>query len=72
MGEQFEAKVAEIRAKFSKQLEPRRTAEIRERTLAAGQVNQTEVKMTFRAAVGHELGKDMGELTLLKNKANIR
>ncbi|WP_230089601.1 hypothetical protein [Herminiimonas contaminans] len=33
---QFDAKAAEIRAMFSNQLEPKRTAEIRERMLAAG------------------------------------
>jgi hypothetical protein len=31
MTEQFDAKAAEIRAMFSNQLEPKRTAEIRER-----------------------------------------
>lgn len=36
MTEQFDAKAAEIRAMFSNQLEPKRTAEIRERMLAAG------------------------------------
>lgn len=36
MTEQFDAKAADIRAMFSNQLEPKRTAEIRERTLAAG------------------------------------
>lgn len=36
MNEQFDAKTAEIRAMFSNQLEPKRTAEIRERMLAAG------------------------------------
>ncbi len=36
MVEQFDAKAAEIRAMFSNQLEPKRTAEIRERMLAAG------------------------------------
>lgn len=35
MTEQFETKAAEIRAMFSNQLEPKRTAEIRERMLAA-------------------------------------
>lgn len=36
MTEQFDAKAAEIRTMFSNQLEPKRTAEIRERMLAAG------------------------------------
>lgn len=36
MIEQFDAKAAEICAMFSNQLEPKRTAEIRERMLAAG------------------------------------
>jgi 5-carboxymethyl-2-hydroxymuconate isomerase len=36
MLEQFDAKASEIRALFSNQLEPKRTAEIRERMLAAG------------------------------------
>ena len=36
MVEQFDAKASEIRALFSNQLEPKRTAEIRERMLAAG------------------------------------
>ncbi|MFC3111303.1 hypothetical protein ACFQAT_26395 [Undibacterium arcticum] len=36
MTEQFDAKAAEIRAMFSNQLKPKRTAEIRERMLAAG------------------------------------
>lgn len=36
MTEQFDAKAAEIRAMFSNQLELKRTAEIRERMLAAG------------------------------------
>ncbi|NHZ32520.1 phosphoribulokinase [Massilia sp. CCM 8692] len=36
MSEQFDAKAVEIRAMFSNQLEPKRTAEIRERMLAAG------------------------------------
>lgn len=36
MTEQFDAKAAEIRAMFNNQLEPKRTAEIRERMLAAG------------------------------------
>ncbi|MGS0756876.1 phosphoribulokinase [Roseateles sp. GG27B] len=36
MTEQFGTKAAEIRAMFSNQLEPKRTAEIRERMLAAG------------------------------------
>ncbi len=36
MTEQFDAKAAEIRAMFSNQLETKRTAEIRERMLAAG------------------------------------
>ncbi|NHZ84113.1 phosphoribulokinase [Massilia sp. CCM 8695] len=36
MTELFDAKAAEIRAMFSNQLEPKRTAEIRERMLAAG------------------------------------
>lgn len=34
--EQFDVKTAEIRAMFSNQLEPKRTAEIRERMLTAG------------------------------------
>lgn len=34
--EQFDAKASDIRALFSNQLEPKRTAEIRERMLAAG------------------------------------
>lgn len=34
MTEQFDAKAAEIRAMFSNQLEPKRTAKIRERMLA--------------------------------------
>ncbi|EKS30420.1 ExeA family protein [Afipia felis] len=36
MVEQFDAKAAEIRALFSNQLEPKRTAELRDRMLAAG------------------------------------
>ncbi|MFD2274287.1 hypothetical protein ACFS07_33380 [Undibacterium arcticum] len=36
MTEQFDAKAAEIRALFNNQLEPKRTAEIRERMLTAG------------------------------------
>lgn len=36
MVEQFDAKPAEIRALFSNQLEPKRTAELRDRMLAAG------------------------------------
>lgn len=36
MTEQFDVKAAEIRAMFCNQLEPKRTAEIRERMLAAG------------------------------------
>ena len=36
MTEQFDAKAAEIRAMFNNQLEPKRTAEIRDRMLAAG------------------------------------
>ena len=36
MTEQFDAKAAEIRAMFSNQLDPKRTAEICERMLAAG------------------------------------
>ncbi len=36
MTEQFDAKAAEIRAKFSNQLEPKRTAEIRDRMLTTG------------------------------------
>jgi hypothetical protein len=36
MVEQFDAKASEIRSLFSNQLEPKRTAEIRERMLAAG------------------------------------
>ena len=36
MVEQFDAKPAEIKALFSNQLEPARTAELRERILAAG------------------------------------
>lgn len=36
MVEQFDAKPAEIRALFSNQLEPARTAELRDRILAAG------------------------------------
>ena len=36
MVEQFDAKPAEIRALFSNQLEPTRTAELRDRILAAG------------------------------------
>lgn len=34
--EQFDAKPAEIRALFSNQLDPARTAELRDRILAAG------------------------------------
>ena len=34
--EQLDVKVSEIRALFSRQLEPKRTVEIRERMLAAG------------------------------------
>jgi hypothetical protein len=36
MVEQFDVKVSEIRALFSNQLEPKRTAEIRERMWATG------------------------------------
>ena len=36
MTEQFDTKAAEIRAMFNNQLEPKRTAEIRDRMLAAG------------------------------------
>ena len=36
MLEQFDAKPAEIRALFSNQLEPTRTAELRDRILAVG------------------------------------
>lgn len=36
MTEQFDAKSAEIRAMLNNQLEPKHTAEIRERMLAAG------------------------------------
>lgn len=36
MTEQFDTRAAEIRAMFSNQLEPKRSAEIRERMLAAG------------------------------------
>jgi hypothetical protein len=36
MTEQFDVKAADIRAMFSNLLEPKRTAEIRERTLAPG------------------------------------
>jgi len=36
MVEQFDAKPAEIRALFSNQLDPARTAELRDRILAAG------------------------------------
>ena len=36
MTEQFDAKAAEILAMFNNQLEPKRTAEIREHMLAAG------------------------------------
>ena len=36
MTEQCDAKAAEIRAMFNNQLEPKRTAEIRERMLVAG------------------------------------
>lgn len=36
MTDHFEAKAAEIRAMLSNQLEPKRTAEIRERMLVAG------------------------------------